>query len=476
MALAAWLLLSLAQSAPAEVGRWVEEGWALLPEYRGAHRPFLTSAELPRARAALHLFQAATQLGPDHVRAQQSLGHARVLLAEDRRNRGLEAEGREHFEGGVDALLRAIELDGDDPWPHYALGVLRTTFGDHATALADLGRARERAQLRMADSGPDGPDAWLRFKALEWQPEVHMRLGQHAAARDAMRAFHGEFSDNGWPLGIALAESWLRQREFSQARDSLEDLARRFPDDHQAYALLGYLEGLVDRRDVALERLREAIARELDPGLYPRLWLWILAPEAERDGPEADLRQYLEFPPATLSEWDRTLGRFLLGEGTVEGFLERTEAEARRRMGAAEALDGLGCESWFYAGLRRDLAARRAPAGPGRETLQAAALQAYAKALEASPAAWKWEWAYARRNFADLARSLGRGPVDSFSLDGERWSAEGRSAVVESALWHLPGAESPVSEPGRSPDPGDLFLGRARDASGRVAWLAWVVR
>lgn len=461
------------QDEPLGAGRLVEEGWLRVPAYTGEHRACLPDELVRETTAAAHLFAAATELAPDHLRAFWSLGHAHVLLAETARQRGRAEEADEHFDAADRALTRAIELDPTDPWAWYARGAARAGTPRLGAAYEDLCEATERSAERMKDTGPDGNDAWLRFKSLEWRPEVLMRSGDFEEARAELTAFHGEFSNNSFPLEIALAESYERERDFEGARAAYERITQAFPEDHQAYALLGYLAGLRGDHERATAWLQEAIRRELQPGLYTRLWLWILATGETRSEAEADLRTFLEFPPPALTAWDVDLGRFLLGEGTPDAFLERAREELERRIEAGENLDDLMCESWFYAGLRHESAA--ASAGDAAVEHRRAALEAHERALADRPLRWKWEWAFARLRYAALAESLGLEAESSFRVDGRALDlADGGVRQLASARWHPVGATGPRTELGRDPRPGDLLLARqprGADAGPRLVLL-----
>ncbi len=440
----------------------VAQAWLFLPAYDGEHRAFLSDELRTNTAVGAHLLEAAVELEPEHLRGLWSLGHARILLAEDARNRDLGDVARAHYVGAVSALSRSIDLFPTDPWACYARGAAHTAFGADNAALRDLDAAIENADALIANG--DNSISWLRFKALEWRAEVLMRLGEHERARAALRAFHSEFSNNNWPLYIALAESYERERDFAGARASYDDIVAEFPTDHQAYGLLGYLEGLVDDRERATSRLLEAIENELEPDMYLRMWLFLLATDDALASAESDLRLFLENPPDSLSDWDRGLGLFTLGEGTPAEFLERARAEVERRIAADEALDDLMCEASFYAGWREE-----------RGGNPRAALDAYRAALAFHPPKWKWEWAFARLAFARLAAELELAAAPPFTIDGDELAWDGETARIEHATWHVPGTEQPVRELGRDPLPGDLFQANVRYADGRAALVRFVV-
>ncbi len=447
-----------ATPTPAEL---VAQGWTLVPAYEGKHRELLTDEQRAQAQAGAHLFAAALALEPRNVYGLWSLGHAEILLAEDRRNRGAAEPARLHHEAAVAALSRAIEAVPDDPWSWYARGATRAAFGSLDAALIDLARAVETSDARLASSDAPGRIPTLRFHALEWSAEVLQRLGLHADAREALRAFHAEFSSNDWPLRIALATSHLRERDLDGARAEYEAAIRDYPSDHSAYELLGYLEGLVGDRAAATTRLRESMQHELRPELYRRLWLWILATDAARPGAADDLATFLEFPPDDVSAFERELGRFLLGAGTAEAFIATARTEHRRRLDAALPLDDLSCESWFYVGLRHRIDAAAATDDTQRETSRRRALHAFATALDHQPAGWKWEWAYARKHLAEVAAALELQADPTFRVEGDVLHTATGTVALLAARWHRPGTARWVDALD-APRAGDLLLARVR--------------
>ena len=467
--LAAW-----AQDGRPGADELVAQGWKFLPPYSGEHREFLTAQERTDTAVAAHLFAAAVELQPEHLRALWSLGHAQVLLAEDRKNRG-DPAARVHDAEAIDALSRALALDPEDPWTAYARGALHASFGRHVEALDDLARAVANAERGMKRSGEEGQNAWLRFKALEWRGEVLMRHGRFDEALAALSAFHREFSTSAWPLHVALAECHLRRRDLAGAREQYQVILELFPSDHQAYAALGYLAGLLGDRAEATRRLAEAIRYEREPGLYTRLWWWILATDEARPAAEEELRAFLEHPPGGVSEWDRGLGRFVLGAASVEVFLEAARAEEERRKTAGLPLDHLPCEARFYAGLRLEDDARRAAGAERRGELLESARRAYGEALGFAPESWKWEWAFARQRYAALCERLGSGLAPGFAVEGGTLRLEGEDFELLEGAWHAPGEERPSAELDRPRRAGDLFLARVRGADGRECALRLVV-
>ncbi len=444
----------------------MEQGWTLIPAYSGEHRASLSERDRVRTIAAAHLFSAASELQPNRVRAHWSLGHANVLLAEDSRTRGLPTVNK-YATGAEAALSHALEIDPADPWCSYARGALRVGFGSIDGALVDLRRADELTSARISDGTDDGNQAWLRFKAREWRSEALMQAGQFVNAREALREFHGEFSDNTFPLHVALGECFLRERNFAAADEEYRAIVELFPDDHQAYALRGYISGLLGDQDAATAHLKAALEREPVPGLYLRLWLWLLATDEAMPEIDAELREFLAYPPSSLSDWDRRLGAFCTGDEPTAAFIDAAKAEAARRMDASEPLDELQCEAWFYAGMRLERDAAAAADDPARELL-GQAMDAYAQALQARPVAWKWEWSFARHAYARLAAALGKAEATELPA-----ASDGSAPITTILGIHLAGQKQSTAPADAPPVPGQLWLGlrKHEDGSSRFVYV-----
>ena len=389
-----------------------EQGWQYLPTYTGEHRWSLSAADRARTLAGYHLLCAATSLDDQNALAWWRRGHAAILLSNDfsarhpspgdRPNLGLQALDAQT------SLERSRELSPEDPWSAYALAVWRAEMGQPLASIRELEQAIELCAPGIESEGPDGTAAWLAFKCREWLGEVHMRAGQFEEVRASLQSFYADFGDNEWPLRIALGECALRERNFARAREEYAWIVEQpeFRDDPRAHAMLGYLEGLLGHEDLAAEHLSDAISRERTLELYARLWRWILA-EDKRDELRPDLERFLKFPPPSLSEWDQSLGLFVLGEGSAGAFQARAQTELERRWEAGEDPGDLMCETHFYVGLRAELDARSTKEEAARKELLWAAREAYDRALAFRPIRWKWEWAYARQRYAALASELG---------------------------------------------------------------------
>ena len=441
----------------------LQQARGLLPTYEGDHKAFLSPAEARRTRAARGLLLASCELRPAAPWGYWWLGHAEVLLGEDARNRGRADAGRTHTAAALGAYERALALDPEYYWAHYARAMALLNLGrpwraiegfDRATTLSD-------AAAGAADAAGD-QDTWrdarfVRFKARQWRADARMQTLDFERAREEFRAFYADNGNNRWDLGYSLAETWLRARDFAGARSNyLELLAEpELAGYDLTHAQLGYLAGLLGDTSAATARLADAIARERAPTLYTRLWLWILSPEEGRPAVRADLEELLASAPPSVTPWDVTLGRSVLGEGSVAELRAAGEREAARRKEAGEDLGDLPCEVAFYAGLRleREAAADRA-AG------LVAAQEAYCEALGHEPRAFKWEWAYARLGLARVAGELGEAlPTGATGLH----AAPGE--VVELSLTHRPGEPRPRALEGE-PRAGDLHLAVVRLADG----------
>ncbi|MFT4539800.1 MAG: tetratricopeptide (TPR) repeat protein [Planctomycetota bacterium] len=434
---------------------WVEDAIRYLPPYQNEHRWFLTESQRTDAMAAALILDAATTLTPDHLRALWWTGHAHILLGEDDRNRGRADAATEHDRRAQAALDHAISVDESDPWSHYARALLLANSGRELEAIQGL-----ESVIALSEAATEPSNfAQLRYQALEWKIEFRTRTRDYATAEQELYAFCGEFAENDWPLQRLLATQRLRRRVFVGARDNYRRMIADFADDPQAYEWLGNLEGLEGNREQAAVCLQESIDRERMPGLYGRMWMWILSAGETQQKAETELREFIEYPPDTLSDWDRKLGEFLLGDETSESFLARAQSERNLRMSEARPLDGLMCESWFYIGYKLEQQARVGESAVSLDKDRATrSLEAYGRCLAERPTGWKWEWAHARTNYSQLAKELGREARTDFILAADKLQIDGRTARVLSSAWHSPGDPRPTSESSGAPLPGDLLM------------------
>lgn len=370
--------------------RLVDMARTLVPEYDGEHRAFLTPDERRNVTAATQLLAGAQTLGPDDTNVLWWLGHANTLLAEDSKSRGDREAARERFGAAYEGLRQATALDPEHLWSWYARGLAAGGLGQPFAAIDDLDRCiailNHKIELRPEGTAP-GSDDFMRFKARKWRAEMLMRSLQFAEARQAFRSFYADNGNNRWDLGFGLGEAFLRERNFAGARRNYEEvLGLENYDEYSApFEQLGYIAGLTSEWERSSEMLRAALEREIEPGLYLRLWIWVLCPERERADARSELEEFLENPPSSLSAWDGRLGRMLMGEGTIHEFKTAARAERERRLGVAQPLDDVVCEALFYSGLRLM-----------REGDTRHALRHFHDALRARPATFKWEWEYAR--------------------------------------------------------------------------------
>ena len=128
--------------------------------------------------------------------------------------------------------------------------------------------------------------------------------------------------------------------------------------------------------------------------------------------------------------------------------------------------------------LRRPAPRARRGRGEGegeRAELLRSALEAHQSALAFDPSTWKWEWAFARLHFADLAARAGLAPRPSFVIDGAEIRIEGIPFELEHARWHAVRDERSRESLGRQPVPGDLLLAIVRGAGGERELVRLVV-
>lgn len=456
----AGLLLLPQQSADVRLDavQLVAQAQKWFPSYEGDHKYFLTATERREVSAGIAILEASLALEPNNAFALGWRGFGEVLLGEDDKNRGAAEQAEEHFDAALAAYDRAIVLQPSFYWAHYARGMAEWNRGRWWSAIENYGEAVRLTNDVMGDGQVDDAgrlDAHkIRFKARRWLADARMRVFDFEGAREEFRSFYADNGNNQFDLGRSLAETHLRERDWAGTLQVYENILtveefRPFP---APYEWLGYLSGLTGENAAGAEWIERSFEHEFTPKFYPRLWLWILAPEPKRSEVAADLSEYLDFPPDDVSEWDRALGRFVLGEGTPEAFLRVARAEEERRKREAIKLDDLMCEVWFYVGLRRE-ADLPTEAGEERTAGLLDALAAYGASLALETVQFKWEWAYARLGYARVANELGLGP--DARLVGNRNRLRDEAARLAR---HRPGEERTHSGLGAMMDlrPGDL--------------------
>ncbi len=465
-------LVFIAQERP-DPAALIEQARALLPRYEGEAREFLTEEMRRDVVAADHLFQAALALQAESAYALWWGGHARVLLAENARNRGWLDRAAEYGSGALAFFDRAIELDPTYHWAYYARANARSSSGALFAALEDFEEAVRLANavIERVDASQAQDALLVRFKARQWGADTRMRIFEFEEARAEFRTFYAENGDNQWDLAYSLAESYQRERDFEGARNIYVGVlqAEAFQPFDSTYSQLAYLAGLQGETGVALSRLEETFQRERVPSLYPRLWTWMLARgeslEDKRATAWEELTEFLEAPPSDFPAWDATLGAFMVGASSEAEFALAAKAEIDRRSRDAVPLDGLACEAAFYRAHRLELDA--ADGGPDvREVLLERSLAAYAEAFAFDPVNFKWEWAYARLGYARVAGLLGRSEGGRFYLRGQPL---GSTRAFRPVRAHRVGSQrsealSSLSE--SSWHPGDLVQGYLLGAQG----------
>ncbi|MFT4647394.1 MAG: tetratricopeptide (TPR) repeat protein [Glaciecola sp.] len=390
-------LIALPQDRPTAT-ELVDQARTYLPAYEGEHRAFLTAKQQPEVQAASHILSAALTLEPESTYALWWKGHAEVLLGEDRYNRDLREAGKANYQIAMRCFDQAVEKQPDYLWAWYARAMAHQRLLTPDLAIMDfekcIGLASQTIKAN-ADESAVSEARFIKYKARLWLADCRMRMFLFEEARKEYRAFYADNGNNPWDLGIKLAESYQRERDFVSAIATYESLLEvpQYAAFDGAYNSLGYLEGLLENPNKAAQRLNEALQRERRPTLYPRLWLWILAPDDQKAEALEQLNRFITHPPGDLSPWDLQLGRFMAGDGTAQDFMAAANQEVERRKTEAVALDDLMCEAWFYSGLHLE-----------QKGSKDEAVEAYKKALAFRPAAFKWEWAYARLRFALLVR------------------------------------------------------------------------
>lgn len=388
-----------------------EQGRQFVPQYEGDHKPLLSEAEERNARAGMNVLEAALALEPENPYALWWHGQACVLLGENERNRANPGAANGLYDLALTSFAESTTQAPNYYWAYYS----------SAMALANLERFPEaierfdgavRVTNAIMDSG--AADDWapfVRFKARQWRADAHLRFFDFERARTDLVSFYADNGNNQWDLGYSMADAFLRESDFASARAAYVAIAENaeFQVYDSTFAELAYIAGLARDPEGAVRRIRQALEKEFQPTLYPRLWLWLFADGELREKAAKDLAAFLEYPPATLSDWDRALGKFLIEGRDIGAFIELAESERTRRMDEGVALDDLMCEVWFYAAKWDE---RR---GHTEE-----ALASYRRALAFRPRVHKWEWSYARHGLSTLAAASNLSPDPGFDLDGTR--------------------------------------------------------
>lgn len=386
------------QDAPTARGL-VSQGRALLPAYAGDHRSFLTADQRSKVSAAGHLMSAALALEPGETYALWWKAHTDVLLGEDSINRGSPEVGESHYTAALSAFDRALGLDPSYAWAWYARGLAKQRLNRPIDGLADLNRCLVVCEEQIAAAQDDQARAdplFLRYKARQWRADLLMQVFRFDDAREEFRRFYAENGNNRWDLAFSIGETLQRERDFAGAVRNFEDLLgiEGMGGFDGAHAQLGYLQGLLGDLDAASKHLGDALGRERTPGLYLRAWMWILASETSAARAQTELRNFVTQAPSSTPPWDLQLGRLLISdvdENVAQDFIAQASAEEARRKAEGLELGDLMCEAWFYVGWKFD-----------RQHQPTEASKAYRQALRFRPAAFKWEWAFARKFYGRL--------------------------------------------------------------------------
>ena len=455
----------------------VEQARQYLPKIEGDQKPLLSPDEERDTRAATKIFEAALALEPENAYALWWHGYGAALIAENERNRGRDEAARELYDVALASFAATLEHDPRYYWAHYSRAMALANLGRFDEAIESFDGAVRVANEIMEQNTGDDWAPFVRFKARQWRADTRLRNFQFDLAREELVSFYADNGNNQWDLGYSMADAHLRESDLAGARAAYGKVIENpeFDKFDSSFAELAYIAGLLDEREEAVKRIRQALEKEFQASLYPRLWLWILADGEVREKAAADLAEFLEYPPDGLSEWDLTLGRFVIAGSDIGAFIEAAEAERDRRMAAGEALDNLMCEVWFYAGVWDERAGR-----------DAEALGAYRLALAFRPAKHKWEWSYARKRFAALAARQGLDTRPGFSVDGTTLTLPADdplnpgplTGTLERFTLHHAGDPQPSTPTALDPTtlrPGDLLRCTLRDSTGAAHALRIVV-
>ncbi len=190
---------------------------------------------------ALEDFQAAKMLVPDRPDTYKGLGICYSNLGQT--------------EAGIEAYIKAIELDSADVAPRINLGIAYMNTGKFEEAVEPLKKATEM----------EGPDA-QKLNALEKLAQVQERVGDREGALETAEKARAIDPDNFKVLEMA-GRMYLIGEDFQKAAESLEKVREQQPDNTVAiFNLAEAYKGLgeSDKAEALFRKSAEADSTDSD--------------------------------------------------------------------------------------------------------------------------------------------------------------------------------------------------------------------
>ena len=239
------------------------------------------------------------------------------------RGEALEKAGR--YRDALASYEKAIALRPEVAENHFRHGAVALELGDDAGAERDFREA-------LARDAAFAPARAALVRLLS-------RRGRAEEAIALIRTSEGETSST--QLRTALAEAYLAEERFDEARSLLEEVLAATPDDARALALLGALHGRLGELGRARDLLERALAAgETGPDLRRNLALVYLR-RGDFKRAIRELRLAVERAPDDASLWF-TLGNAYLRAKRPREAAEAFETAVERRPAFPEATFNLG--------------------------------------------------------------------------------------------------------------------------------------
>jgi tetratricopeptide (TPR) repeat protein len=212
----------------------------------------------------------------------------------------LEKSGR--LDEALTAYGKAIELRPEDPENHWRHGTVALKIGDKKLAESDF-----RESLARDPTFEEGRLALARLLSESGRPAEAVEL-LGAAGSASTKA--------------ALAEAYLAEERYDEARALLEEALRREPENTRALALLGPVYGRAGELPMAAKSLEQAIALgETSPEIRRNLAL-VYMQQGKLQRAIAELEKAREDAPSDPAIW------FALGNAYLRGRNGGRAAEA----------------------------------------------------------------------------------------------------------------------------------------------------